>query len=202
MRTPSKRAFAFPVETQPRYSPDCPGAVPGRASRRGEMAPPAATDASGRVECPGILEGSRGGPILVIHPGESGRGTKSGENYPNISASSPDWAAAFARPGWFRASCLSEERASALCPQPFALCPQSARISRAALRLCRCPRSAILFGPAAEAAIRGVAQLGRALASGARGRRFKSCHPDFARNIESTPAFWAGVLSLSSPLSG
>lgn len=28
---------------------------------------------------------------------------------------------------------------------------------------------------------RGVAQPGRALASGARGRRFKSSHPDFAK---------------------
>jgi hypothetical protein len=65
--------------------------------------------------------------------------------------------------------------------------PRNAQLSPPARRLCRGPDSAILFGPAAKAASRGVAQLGRALASGARGRRFKSCHPDFARNIESAP---------------
>ena len=37
------------------------------------------------------------------------------------------------------------------------------------------PRAGTIAGPST----RGVAQLGRALRSGRRGRRFKSCHPDF-----------------------
>ena len=35
--------------------------------------------------------------------------------------------------------------------------------------------------------VRGVAQLGRALASGARGRRFESCHPDQSRPTTKKP---------------
>jgi hypothetical protein len=37
--------------------------------------------------------------------------------------------------------------------------------------------------------LRGVAQLGRALGSGPRGRKFKSCHPDFGMEVNSR--FWA-----------
>ena len=49
---------------------------------------------------------------------------------------------------------------------------------------CAGVRSRVLSATRSRNRARGVAQLGRALASGARGRRFKSCHPDFARNIE------------------
>lgn len=39
--------------------------------------------------------------------------------------------------------------------------------------------------------LRGVAQLGRALGSGLRGRKFKSCHPDFGahQRIKSAEHF-------------
>lgn len=57
--------------------------------------------------------------------------------------------------------------------------------------------------------LRGVAQLGRALASGARGRRFKSCHPDqkFAQMAELVDALGSGPSEVflrggSSPLLG
>lgn len=39
----------------------------------------------------------------------------------------------------------------------------------------KCPKSIIIYY---VKYLRGVAQLGRALGSGLRGRRFKSCHPD------------------------
>ena len=39
----------------------------------------------------------------------------------------------------------------------------------------------------AEKAPRGVAQLGRALCSGRRGRRFKSCHPDLHGRSKGRP---------------
>ena len=44
---------------------------------------------------------------------------------------------------------------------------------------------------------RGVAQLGRALASGARGRRFKSCHPDSLEGpLEALPRRTFDVLGV------